>query len=269
MSITWGDRPGSIKGTSNPQSVTTGHILTGTTSRTIAQAMAAGYSSVIYSGLYRSNIAVDNIGVDIWNVEVTYGPYEKKEKEAGDWKWSFDTGGKTKHVTQGYSHVHTYAAPGETAIDFKGAIGVTDSGVEGVDVPDKAFSWTEDRTLLAASYGFTYATILGEITGGVNDASFRGFPAYTVRFDGASGGQSTKEPLLLEVSFKFTVSPSETGIAVGDITGIAKLGWDHASTFYREEKDTAANTTRLVPKQVDIDRVLRVVDFSLLSIGTE
>ena len=267
MSISWGDRPNSIRSQSNPQSVTVGYVLTGTATRSIAQALAAGYSSVIYSSLYRSNIALDHLGTDIWNVDVTYGPYEKKERESGDFKWSFDTTGKTKHITQGYAHIATYAKSGTTSKDMKGAIGVTSNGVEGVDVPDKAFAWTEDWTLFAASYAFTYATILGEITGGVNDAYFRGFPAYTVRFDGASGGQSAKAPLLLEVSFKFSVSPTES-ITISGFPTFTKLGWHHLSMSYDEEKDAVANKMRLIPMQVDVDRVLRAVDFSLLGIGT-
>jgi hypothetical protein len=263
----WGARPNSIRIATNPKSLTAGFVLTGVSSETLARATALGYSPAIYSGLFRSNLELVRITPDAWNVDVTYGPYERKEREAGDFKWNFDTTGRTKHVTQGYSHVQTYVKSGATAIDFKGAINSTDNGVDGVDVPDKAFAWTEEWTLLAASYAFTYATILGELTGAMNTGYFRGFPAYTVRFDGATGGQSAKDPDLLEVAYRFSVSPTESGITVGEITGIYKLGWDHASVFYREEKDEVSNTTRLVPQQVDIDRVLRTADFSLLGIG--
>jgi hypothetical protein len=268
MSVTWGDRPGSIKSTSSPASVTTGHVLTGTTSRTIAQALAAGYSPTIYSGLYRSNIALDHLGSDVWNVDVTYGPYEKKEPEVGDFKWSFQTGGGTKHLTQSISTIARY--PAATAVDHKGTIGLNENGdVEGVDIPDVAFEWTEDRKLLLASYGWTYSSIVGGLTYKVNDAAFRGLPIGSVLFKGATGSQSAKDPLILEMTYTFAYSPNVTNKIVGEITGIAKKGWEYLWVEYNTE-DGGLDAKKLPkrPTQVNIEQVYESGDFSLLGIGT-
>ena len=266
MAITWGERPNSAK--ISTDAATFSYVLTGVSDRIIAKTLAAGYSSALWGDLYRSSIDVEEAGPELFYCDVHYGTPDKKEPEAGEYKWTFDTTGATRHITQGIAHVATYPAPGKTPIDHQGAIGVTDNGVEGTDVPDRAFKWTETHFLLLASYGFAYATVLGAYTGQSNTTTFRGFPAGTVRFNGASGGQSSKDPTLLEVTFHFEVSPNESNLSIGEITDISKKGWEYLWVTYREEKDAISNTTRLVPMQVDIEQVHYAFPFTALMIGS-
>jgi hypothetical protein len=267
MAITWGERPNGIK--RNINSLTIGYILAGVTDKDIAYALAAGYSATIAGGLLRQDIDLQENTFDSWKVDVTYGTSETKKPEVGDFKWSFDTTGKTKHITQALAHVNSYVPSGATAVNHKGAIGVTDEGeVQGVDVPDKTFKWTETWQLLLADYGFSYSSILGDYTGRMNSGTFRGKPAYTVLFDGAVGSQSAKDPLILEVTYHFEYSQTLSGVTVGDITGIAKDGWNYAWVRYEQSVDASAKKLTLKPCQVDVDRVLEYFDFSLLGIGT-
>lgn len=267
MSVTWGERPNSLRVSTNPQSIAQGYVLRGTSDRAVAQALAAGYSVAIYGGLYRQNIACDRKGPDLWDVDVTWGPYEKKQQEEGDFKWSFSTTGATKHITQAISHVEEY---GTSTTDHKGTIGLTEDGsVEGVDVIDHAFEWSEDWTLAIGSYGWTYSQILAALTGTVNNGTFRGFDAGTVLFKGAEGSQSIKDPLLLQVSYRFAYSPNATGLTVGDITSIAKGGHEYLWVEYRTE-DPGGGAVKLPkrPSQVNVEKVYQSADFSLLGIGT-
>lgn len=270
MGITWGERPGTRKSSSNPASVSAGYILGGVANESIAKALAIGYTPAIDpgSGLFRQNIEVAHVGHNLWNCDVTWGVPQKKEPEQGEFKWSFDTTGQTRHITQGLALINSYAPSGKPTIDHGGAIGVKDDGVDGVDVPDKAFKWNETHQLPLASFGFAYATILGEYTGAMNSSSFRGFPAGTVRFDGGVGGQSSKSPEICEVTFHFAVSPSESGLAIGSISGIDKLGWDYLWVRYEATDDTTAKKTTPVPRQVDVNRVLPQVNFSIFGIGS-
>lgn len=269
MPIIWDQRPTGVRHGTNPDSLTVPFILKGETSPTIAKAMALGNSPVMWGNLYRASISMDDIGAGCWNVDVNYGPPEKKQPEEGDFKWSFDTTGATKHITQALQHIASYVPSGGTIEPHHGAIGfVKNEKPEGVDVPDRAFKWTETRQLLLADYGFTYSTVLGEYTGRMNNATFRGFPAYTVRFDGASGGQSSKDPLLLEVTYHFVVSPSESNVAVDTITVTDKAGWDIASVCYEPNEETSPKSITQKPYQVDVDRVLKTFDFANLGIGT-
>jgi hypothetical protein len=271
MSVTWGERPENIvRSSTNPQAVTVGYVLTGVTIRSLANALAAAYSTAIYSGLYRTNIEVVHKGGGIWHVDVTYGSYERKEREDGDHKWSFSAGGGTAHVTQGLNHVASYVASG-AAVDHGGAIGVNEDGeIDGTDVPDFAFEWKEDWTLLLADYGWTYAqSIVADLVNHVNDDAFRGFPAGSVCLKAAEGGQSSKDPLYVEVTFTFAYMPNVTGRTIGTISGIAKEGWEYLWVEYKTV-EAAAGTNRLAkkPVQVNVEQIFYSGDFSLLGVGT-
>jgi len=244
------------------------YVLTGEADPTTAKLYAIANTPATFSIFVRKDVKLTGLGGGMWNIDVEYATSDRALPVAGTYKWTFDTTGQTKHATQGLAHVATYVAPGRTAIDHKGAIGVTDDRVEGVDIPDRGFKWTETWQLPLGSYGFFYSTILGELTGRVNASYFRGFPAHTVRFDGASGGPSSKDDTLVEVTFNFAVSPSESGLTVGDITGINKVGWDYLGVRYEAADDTSAKKTTPKPIQVDVDRVLTEFNFSVLGIGT-
>jgi hypothetical protein len=267
MSITWDERPHSLRSTTNPQSITLGYVLTGTDIRTVANALAVGYSVGIYSGLYRSNIALEKIALSTWNVDVTWGPYNKKEPADGDFRWRFSTGGGTIHITQALSHIEEY---GTGAVDHKGTIGINLNGdVEGVDIPGVMFKWQEERRMLVASYGFAYALTLGALTYHVNNATFRGLAAGSVLFEDATGEQSQKDPLYLDVSYSFLYSPNVTGLAIGDITGIAKLGHQYLWLGYgRVDPGGGAAHLATQPSQANVEQVFYTGDFSLLGIGT-
>lgn len=275
MSVSpWGERPNSLRSATNPRSITLGYVLTGTANETIARALAGGYAPVLYAGLYRQNIALDRQGPDFWHVDVTWGPYEKKEPEVGDFKWGFTTGGGTYHTTQAISHVNSYVKSGGTAVNHYGAIGVTESGdVDGVDVPDVAFEWTEERKLSLGSYGWSYAQIVGGLTLRVNNATFRGLPIGSVLFKGADGTFSLKDPTLLEMTYRFAYSPNIDDWSIGSggnaISGIDKKGWEYLWVEYRDaEGEAGSDRLKKIPIQVNVEQVFYAGDFSLLGIGT-
>lgn len=61
--------------------------------------------------------------------------------------FSFDTGGGAQHITQSLANVARYAPPGQTAPNFKGAIGVTADSVEGVDITVPVYHFAETHYL--------------------------------------------------------------------------------------------------------------------------
>ena len=79
-----------------------------------------------------------------------------------------------------------YAASG-TVPDFGGAIGVTHDNVEGVDITIPVYSFPETHFLDAAFVTPGYYGTLFNLTGKVNDASFKGLAAGECLFLGASG----------------------------------------------------------------------------------
>lgn len=266
MAIVFDYRPTGIETTSDGARIP--YVLTGENNEQTVRLYVKANTPKLFGTFYRKEIRLTHIAIACWNVDVEYATFDKKEKELNDVRWSFDTTGKTKHVTQGLCHVATYSSPGRTAIDHKGAIGVTDDSVEGVDVTDKAYKWTEVWQLPKDAYNFAYSTILGELTGCMNASYFRGFPAYTVQFGGSTGGALSGDGTLREFNYSFEVSPSEYDLSVGDITGINKIGWDYASVRYESSDDQDAKKTTPKPLQVDVDRVLRYINFSILGIGS-
>lgn len=270
MAISWGERPNSRETSTHPGSATLHYILTGTNIEATARFLASGYSAAMYDTLYRTNIALKETGPLMWDVAVSYGPKQKKEPEAGDSSWSFDTGGGTKHITHALEHIADFVPTDEPVIDNKGGIGVDgDNSVEGTDVVDRSFKWKETHKLLLADNGWEYSEMLDTLTGTVNDAEFRGKAAGTVLFEGASGGQSQKDPLILDVTFSFSYSRSVTGVTVGDITGVAKKGWEYLWVYYKVTEDAEGKTLKRIAQQASVERVYEEGDFSLLGIGTD
>jgi hypothetical protein len=86
-----------------------------------------------------------------------------KPIEEGEWDFSFDTTGGTGRITQAIRNKGNYGRTGDVLFppDFKGAIGVTDDGVEGCEVPLRTFKWTETHDLPLSLVVFTsYSAIL-------------------------------------------------------------------------------------------------------------
>ena len=61
---------------------------------------------------------------------------------------------------------------GATPPNHKNAIGVTKSGVAGVDIPVKAYSWSESHFFNDSVVTDIYKQTLSNLTGNVNDATF-------------------------------------------------------------------------------------------------
>ena len=267
MALSFIERPDSRKATENPRSYTLCYTLAGVIDDTFARAYVIAATPIIYSGLYRQDVKLDPAGYSLWKVEVSYGPI--KQPEATDFKITFDTTGGSVKITQGISHINSYAPAGKTAPDHKGAIGVSQDGQpEGCDVVIPSFKWSETWQLPSATYDWSYATVLKALTGRVNDASFRGFDTGTVRFDGAKGSASNKDPTLVELTFDFSQSDDATEITAGDITGIAKGGWEYLWYEYEKQADATANKLVSPPIAAHVEQVYYEGDFSLLGIGT-
>lgn len=253
--------------TENPRSITLKYLLDGIFEHPVAKMYAIASTLPVYDGLYRQDVKLQPIGFNLWNVTVPYGP--EKKPAIGECTWAVDTTGGTAHITQSLETIQRYAPAGKTATDHKGAIGINKEGdVEGCDIVIPSCKWTETWNLSAAAASFAYIDTLEALTGHVNNATFRGKPAGEVRFDGATGGGSTKDPTMVVLTFHFVRSKSVTGITAGDITGIAKDGWQYLWYEYSAKADATAKATARRPRAAHVERVYDSADFSLLGIGT-
>ncbi len=217
-----------------------------------------------YFGLLRKdfNAEVEEIADNTYAGRVPYGTLatDTPQLGVGESSFSFDTGGGQEHITQSLATT----SHGTSPPSFGGAIGVTSSGVEGVDVVVPVYSFAETHVLTDAAVDTAYKTTLFSLTGKVNNASFKGLAAGECLFLGASGSKRSDDNW--EVTYRFAARPNLTGLSVGSISGIAKGGWEYLWTFYEETE--SSNTLVRTPKAAYVEQVYESGDFSALGIGT-
>ena len=219
-----------------------------------------------------------NEGVDtgVWTVVVRYEfarGGSSGEPDNPPWAGfvSLDTGGGTMRLTQSIKTMARVARTGadKPAPDYKGAIGVTKDGVEGVDVAVPMLGFTEKhrRPVFTADY----ARIIFETTHHWNVAPFRVFEAcecllLPVAVNWPVEGQ-------WEFTYSFSCQPNRTAAGENPMTmpgfpDFDKRGWDYLWVHHEDEKDDAAKTTVLRPTAAYVEQVFYSADFSRLGIGT-
>ena len=207
--------------------------------------------------------ATERLADDAWEGSIRYGRTEPPQ--TGDSTYSFDTGGGTQHVTQSLATTGVWAAPGVFPPNYRGGIGVTKDGVEGVDITVPVYNFSETHYIDAALVTGAYKSTLFYLTGTVNNGGFRGFAAGEVLFLGAAGSLQGQEDW--EISYRFAASPNVQGLQVGDITGIAKRGWDYLWIRYADIEDSDAKMLVKRPLSVYVEQVYPYTNFAGLGIG--
>lgn len=245
------------------QSASSEYIIEGTTDEAVANSSLLAAVPSTYGGLALQEVKVtDRLSENAWEGEATWGNLEPAT--VGESSFEFDTGGGSQHISQSIATVNTYAPSGETAPDFQGAIGATSNGIDGVDITVPVYNFSETHWFADSAITTAYKLILHGLTGRKNAATFKGFAAGEVLFLGARGAKRGLDNW--EISYKFAALPNATGLVVGDITGIAKAGWDHLWVRYQDYEDTAAKALVKRPVAVYIEQVYYDGDFSLLGI---
>jgi hypothetical protein len=255
----------SVSGGDSP-SVVLNWIVLGTSDDLFVKAFVRAYTPAIYDGLVLQTVTAKETAPETWDCQAKYGA--RKPPKEYEYKFQFDTTGGRQKITQSLQTIHKYAPPNKTAADHKGAIGVTDHGVEGCEIVVPKFSWSETWQLPINDYGWDYSQTLKAITGRVNAGSFRGFPAGQVLFHGGKGSASSKDPSLIEITYAFDQSDDVQTQTIGDITGIDKAGWQYLWVHYTEEHDTTADSLARRPDSVYVERVYDASSFAALGIGS-
>lgn len=280
MPITVAERFGSGESTkafvSSGSRNTKKYLVQGSNDEVAIKAAVAAAAPTSMEDLSGRSISVNQEGPGSWGATVTY---ENRPSE-GDSSFTFDTGGGIKHITQAISVVSKYARPDFKPPDFKGAIGVTKDSVEGVDITVPVYQFSETHIFDDGDVDTAYKVTLRDLTGTVNDDTFKGFAAGEVLFMGASGSRNgTRAEDKWEITFKFAVSVNKTGIVVGDLwslngsgfgdaagTRITAQGWDYLDVQYESVEDTIAKAVIKRPVSAQVVRVYERTDFALLGI---
>lgn len=213
--------------------------------------------------LSRLGVTLHQEGNELWEAIVRYGFTQTPPfPQTGESSFQFETGGGSERRTHSLETVNSYPSG---APDFKGAIGVTPNGVEGVDVVVPQYTFSEVHFIDDASVTTGYKSTIANLTGKVNNATFKGFAAGEVLFLGASGAKRASGDDW-EITFRFAAQGNQTGLEVGDITGIAKKGWEYLWTRFEDTEDTTNKALVKTPQAVYIEQVYPEGDFSGLGI---
>jgi hypothetical protein len=229
----------------------------------------AATAPATYGGLFLEDIETEVLECDEdadtgqWYVRVTYGLREVVTEEEP--RFTFDTSGATAHVTQSLQTMVSYALPGKTAPNFKGAIGFAGGEIQGTEVTVPNHSWSETHSMIIGDEA-AFKVIVAGLTGKVNNAAFKGAGAGECLLLGVSGTKSGYGKW--ELTFTFANQPSKSGIVIGDIKDVDKEGWDYLWVLYSEAEDETAHALVKTPVAVYVERVYERGDFSLLGIGT-
>ena len=177
---------------------------------------------------------------------------------------SFEVSGSQTKRTHSLGTVGGWAANGMTPRNYGGLIGVTDDGVEGVDIDTAVSTFSETVYLYPWFLTSSYIAFLARAYGCINNSSFRGFDVGEVRFLGASGSYRAGDKFA-EMVFKFAVSPNAQGIRIGSMTIPFKYGWDYLWVRWADMK--VGNVTVKIPIEAYVERVYQPLNFYSLGIG--
>lgn len=215
-----------------------------------------------YQSLIRKEIRIDEI-IDSHEplfsarVSVSYG--QQAIKQPGESEFEFDTGGGTQRITQALATIAKYPSG---ASDHGGAIGFDGERVNGIDIPVPEYQFAETHYFAPSTVNDAFKLTVKNVTGKVNSDTFRGFPPGEVLFLGASGRQRGNEDW--QITYRFSVKSNQTGLTIGDFTGISLNGWDIADIYYG--LDTDADSIIKRPVSVVVRRVLERTAFSALGL---
>lgn len=186
---------------------------------------------------------------------------------------SFDTAGATARQT--YAIDNSETRYGSQAPDMKGVLNYDGDSVQGVDIIIPSLQWTETYDVPSTYVTAAYIKTVAQLTGTVNNGTFRTFPAGEVLFAGASGSQewdTEKGNGPWRLTYKFVASPNAgsgqtwPALQLGDIGNIAKKG--HEFLWVRYEKKVEQDVLVSTPLHVYVNKVYREANFNSLGIGT-
>lgn len=234
-----------------------------------ARAKAASHT---VSGMALDEVEVtERVNRDTWKVKAIFKDEDSDEPDDPDedeetTSFAFDTGGGTMHRNQS---IMTVSKVPNDAPDFNGAIEVDNEGnVNGIDVTMPVLNFTETHTMNGARVTTSYKKAVAALTGTVNRSGFRGFSAGEVLFLGASGAKRSKKPNApWEITFRFAVSPNQSGLQVGKLKVPSKKGWDYLWVRYADKVSENKKNVIKEPVAAYVEQVYPTGDFGNLGLG--
>lgn len=292
----WKSREG--KQSVEDPSITITYGVKGTDDEALVDAAIESSSPTTWNGLQRQSWQRSFVGGPtddgaLWEVSVLYDRTDPKG--AGTAQLSADITAGRQKITQSRETIASYGVstftPGgtlsstSTPPNFRGAIGVTDTSIEGVEVFISKMELTIPAVVKAADLDMDYIDRLDAASGKANDFRFvmlyKGqrivserhellFLAGPVSYRGNGDWEFSlkfiRERTVEDLFIGGTVpAPSEgEGFTTGPILVARKRGHEYLWVNYKEKKDPTSGTLVRVPQGVYVERVYEEEDFSSL-----
>jgi len=247
----------------------------GTSDATVALSNLASTAPSTFDGQIRGTCRVkETERSDLWIGTVPYKPAGKAPppvpETGATHHFDLSTAGGTQHITNSLETISSYAPDGETAPDFDQLIGVTDEGVEGVDIGIGAFEFSQKHYVADANFTSAYILKLFQQRYTTNSAAWTAyfrdasieFPIGSVLYKGAEINERADD---VEVILRFSAIENQTGLEIGDIDSIAKKGHEYLWVFYRTVEDGVAKKLVKRPAAVYVERVYDASAFADLA----
>jgi hypothetical protein len=219
----------------------------------------------------RKKLGLKGLGKAVFEVTAEYETLQPiTDEDQGDEPESsftpgsiaWDTTGATEHRTQAKSERVVPAG----AVDFKGAINVSGTSVQGIDVVVPTMRYTETWIMpLAIGLSTDYVANVFSTTGKLNKSKFRAFAPGECLFMGARAQWSGDQPYV-PVTFEFQARPHNNNYRLGGgLESTTKKGWEYVWIKYEPDQ----NNSTLIQKPVAyiFDTLYDEAEFSLLKIA--
>ncbi len=223
-----------------------------------------------HNGAPLQSYDIDPVGWNTWEVKANYGKIEPRS--LGEITLQGDASQGTIHLTQALATTGQYglAADGGDFPDYKDAIGVNGTKVEGVDVPSPSLNFTVgvkvDATLLASNFIVTCYKMRGKVNDATFTVTWKGqilvFAKGELRYLGIRFQDDG--PDRIDFSHMFEASENRTDITIGEMEDIPKEGWEYLWVMYTDSVD--ADTFGETARHVFVQRVTEYANFSVLGI---
>lgn len=240
--------------------------------RWVTERYAPRYVTTDGSGKYwvRRRLNVRGIGNQYWDCTADYQtlvPKDPGSEEQGDsnvvpGSIAWDTTGRTERIYQALDE--NVFPPGSPTFD--GAINVSGTSVEGIDIPKPGMRYSETWIFPAdLAMSDDYANAVFRLTGSLNADSFRFFSRGECLFMGGRCQWQSDQPYAT-IAFEWEGRPNEPEYYASPGFGgtFFKYGWDYVWCRYSDEVHTDTLVRR--PKSAHKNRVFEFYEWSDLLI---
>lgn len=226
-----------------------------------------------YLGLWLQRYTPEHVGGGVWRVDVSYGPLRPLATEG--YKVNFKVNVESQKVEQSLNTVTRFGVTGLSIPDFNNLIGVNGDKVDGVEMQFPKVGCQVTKKFAVDTLPSTYLDDVISLTGKTNEEEFvlswlgLEFTAAAgeALFLGASiddGGQDVDETQLVSVVMEFAISRNVAGLVIGEITDIAKGGWEYLWVRYEQERSNNVYVKR--PVFVYIEQIYESGNFDVLEL---